>query len=107
MRYSKAVQLVHEFSGALLCIDVQERAASEGFAMKVVLKAVERPLGKANIVLLYYTARCHARHYLLFVSMVSTGGKLQMDPLTPPQKKSTSTTKKKKVDNRHSFTVMT
>ncbi|CAM9163596.1 unnamed protein product, partial [Ectocarpus sp. 6 AP-2014] len=38
VRYSKAVQLVHEFSGALLCIDVQERAESEGFAMKVVLK---------------------------------------------------------------------
>lgn len=46
MRYSKAVQLVHEFSGALLSIDVQERAASEGFAMKVVLKTVEPPTGK-------------------------------------------------------------
>lgn len=46
VRYSKAVQLVHEFSGALLCIDVQERAAIEGFAMKVVLKTVEPPSGK-------------------------------------------------------------
>lgn len=45
VRYSKAVQLVHEFSGALLCIDVQERAAIEGFAMKVVLKTVEPPSG--------------------------------------------------------------
>lgn len=40
------MQLVHEFSGALLCIDVQERAAIEGFAMKVVLKTVEPPSGK-------------------------------------------------------------
>lgn len=47
MRYSKAVQLVHEFSGALLCIDVQERAESEGFAMKVVLKAIDPPSGRA------------------------------------------------------------
>lgn len=41
VRYSKAVQLVHEFSGALLCVDVQERAESAGFAMKVVLKTLE------------------------------------------------------------------
>ncbi|CAM9820767.1 unnamed protein product [Pylaiella littoralis] len=47
VRYSKAVQLVHEFSGALLCVDVQERAESEGFAMKVVLKTVEPPSGDA------------------------------------------------------------
>lgn len=40
------MQLVHEFSGALLCIDVQERAAIEGFAMKVVLKTVEPPSGE-------------------------------------------------------------
>lgn len=45
VRYSKAVQLVHEFSGTLLCIAVQERAASEGFAMKVVLKTLEPQLG--------------------------------------------------------------
>ena len=45
VRYSKAVQLVHEFSGALLCVDVQERAETEGFAMKVVLKTLEPPSG--------------------------------------------------------------
>ncbi|CAM9829642.1 unnamed protein product, partial [Ectocarpus sp. 12 AP-2014] len=45
VRYSKAVQLVHEFSGALLCIDVQKRAEREGFAMKVVLKAIDPPSG--------------------------------------------------------------
>lgn len=50
MRYSKAVQLVHEFSGALLCVDVQERAESEGFAMKVVLKTVEPPSGKQHVL---------------------------------------------------------
>lgn len=47
VRYSKAIQLVHEFSGALVCIDVQERAASEGFAMKVVLKTVEPSSGES------------------------------------------------------------
>lgn len=49
MRYSKAVQLVHEFSGALLCVDIQERAESEGFAMKVVLKTVEPPSGAEKV----------------------------------------------------------
>lgn len=51
MRYSKAVQLVHEFSGALLCVDIQERAESEGFAMKVVLKTVEPPSGARKMYL--------------------------------------------------------
>lgn len=46
MRYSKAIQLVHEASGAMLCIDVHERAESEGFAMKVVLKTLEPPSGE-------------------------------------------------------------
>lgn len=36
---------MHEFSGALLCVDVQERAETEGFAMKVVLKTLEPPSG--------------------------------------------------------------
>lgn len=50
VRYSKAVQLVHEFSGALLCVDVQDRAESEGFAMKVVLKTMEPPSGACFFV---------------------------------------------------------
>ena len=50
VKYSKVVQLVHEFSGAVLCIDVQERADSEGFAMKVVLKMVESPAGMYIVV---------------------------------------------------------
>ena len=57
MRYSKAVQLVHEFSGALLCIDVQERAAIEGFAMKVVLKTVEPPSGEGVVTDTRYLPR--------------------------------------------------
>lgn len=57
VKYSKVVQLVHEFSGALLCIDVQERAESEGFAMKVVLKMVESPAG----IVFYHIPRSFVR----------------------------------------------
>lgn len=40
VRYSMAIQLVHENSGALLCLDPQEKAMGEGFAMKTALKDV-------------------------------------------------------------------
>lgn len=56
LRYSKAVQLVHEFSGALLCIDAQERAESESFAVKVVLKTLEPSSGvlfRLSLVIAY------------------------------------------------------
>lgn len=49
VRYSKAVQLVHELSGALLCIDAYERTASKGFSLKVVLKYAELSKGEPSL----------------------------------------------------------
>lgn len=43
-----AVQLVHESSGALLCLDVQEKAVSEGFGIKVMMKTPDLPPGEAH-----------------------------------------------------------
>ncbi|CAM9625472.1 unnamed protein product, partial [Choristocarpus tenellus] len=45
VRYSKMVQLVHEGSDAMVCLDVRERSDGEGFAMRVVLKTFDLPAG--------------------------------------------------------------
>lgn len=58
VRYSKAIQLMHELSGALLCIDVREQLAKEGFAMKVVLKTVEPPSGAVDLCIKRFERLC-------------------------------------------------
>lgn len=58
VRYSKAIQLMHELTGALLCIDVREQLAKEGFAMKVVLKTVEPPSGAVHLCMKRFQSRC-------------------------------------------------
>lgn len=58
VRYSKAIQLMHERSGALLCIDVREQLAKEGFAMKVVLKTVEPPSGAVHLSIKSFECVC-------------------------------------------------
>lgn len=43
--YSMAIQLVHERSGAVLCVDARALAVNQKFAMKMMLKNIDTSPG--------------------------------------------------------------